>query len=1125
MRKDLADPKETQTPETASEVERAASPEHGSKLLRRRKLGAPIGLRMLASFLATVSILCLIAVCLGLAAGATIGRMFDAPDWLRAQVEARLEAGAQGLDAQMGQMSVTLTPEFRVEVGIDDLRLVQPGTAREVLALTRLDAQLSRAAVFRGQIQARSVSAAGLFLTVRRSRDGAFDLLFGQGLDTSAPDLGALLAQIDAVAESPALGSLNTAELDALTVEYLDAKSGRSWLIDGGRIAVTRRPDALSARADFALLSGGAGVTTVTASATSPIGSPEVDFGLTLTDMPAADIATQVEALSWLGVLRAPISGALRTGFDRAGALQPINASLQIGTGVLQPSEDTRPIPFEAARAYFTFDPNAQSFEFSDVSVSSDWIETGGRGTAMLDYDEAGLQGLTAQITLQGARANPFEVFETPRALDAAQLDMKIALNPFSVRVGALSLEAGALRAHGSGRAVATPQGWDVSLSAQTPEATPAEILSFWPEQAVPGTRKWVARNVSGGAMRDVQFVLQTEPERPPSVYLGAQIDGARLRYLPNMPPLEELKGRLVLENNKIVIAADNAVARPQDGGAVQAAGTVFSIADVRARPGQGRVDLNTQSSVTAALSLIDNPPLNVMRNANLPSSLAEGQARVKGVLTFPIQAKGDGNLVQYEIGAALSNVVSAQLVANREVRAAALDVAVSRDEVSVSGAGTFDGIPFQGAWRLPLSAERGSRVSRVEAEVTLSEANLAALGVELPQGVVSGTGQGDLTITLPPGAPATFELTSGLAGLGLDIAPLGWSKGRGQTGNFAISGALTQPTRIDSVRLTAPGLSAEGDLALRAAGGVDRVRLSRLAVGDWLDAPVTLTSQGAGQPLAIAIEGGRIDLRGMPGSARSGTGAQSGAVTPVSLALERLQITDVLALRAMRGDMQVGRGLSGTFTGRVNGGAEVSGVARASERGTAYVIRAGDAGAALADAGLFNNLADGDLTLRLSPTGQPGTFDGEAKINGARMTNAPAIAELLNAVSVVGLLTQLNGEGIYFDEIEGRFRLSPGRVILAQSSAVGPSMGISLDGYFDTAQSALDLQGVLSPLYAVNILGRPIARKGEGLFGFNFDMKGPARDPNVSVNPLSAFTPGMFRDIFRRPPPDLKNE
>ncbi len=66
-----------------------------------------------------------------------------------------------------------------------------------------------------------------------------------------------------------------------------------------------------------------------------------------------------------------------------------------------------------------------------------------------------------------------------------------------------------------------------------------------------------------------------------------------------------------------------------------------------------------------------------------------------------------------------------------------------------------------------------------------------------------------------------------------------------------------------------------------------------------------------------------------------------------------------------------------------------------------------------------------------------------------------------------------------------------------------------------------MDMQGVISPFYAVNAIGRIFSRKGEGgLVGFTFRLRGGPDDPRVDVNPLSLFTPGMFREIFRRSPP-----
>jgi hypothetical protein len=82
--------------------------------------------------------------------------------------------------------------------------------------------------------------------------------------------------------------------------------------------------------------------------------------------------------------------------------------------------------------------------------------------------------------------------------------------------------------------------------------------------------------------------------------------------------------------------------------------------------------------------------------------------------------------------------------------------------------------------------------------------------------------------------------------------------------------------------------------------------------------------------------------------------------------------------------------------------------------------------------------------------------------------------------------------------------------------------MGITLDGVEDLVSGNMNMQGVLSPVFFLNGIGQLISRPGEGLIGFNFDFQGTMKNPQVSVNPLSALTPGVFRDIFRRPPPRI---
>ena len=167
--------------------------------------------------------------------------------------------------------------------------------------------------------------------------------------------------------------------------------------------------------------------------------------------------------------------------------------------------------------------------------------------------------------------------------------------------------------------------------------------------------------------------------------------------------------------------------------------------------------------------------------------------------------------------------------------------------------------------------------------------------------------------------------------------------------------------------------------------------------------------------------------------------------------------------------------------------------------------------------------LENGPLELWLVPVpGVQGTYDGQLAIRQTRLRGMSAVAALLDAISLVGILDQLNGPGIFFSDVDARFRLSPQQIVLQEGTAVGPSMGVSLDGYINLAQQRVDLQGVLSPIYILNGIGQLVSRRGEGLIGFNFNLRGPFSGPQVSVNPLSALTPGIFRDIFRRPRPEV---
>lgn len=309
--------------------------------------------------------------------------------------------------------------------------------------------------------------------------------------------------------------------------------------------------------------------------------------------------------------------------------------------------------------------------------------------------------------------------------------------------------------------------------------------------------------------------------------------------------------------------------------------------------------------------------------------------------------------------------------------------------------------------------------------------------------------------------------------------------------------------------------------MGLRADGAMEAARFNTVRIGNWLDADVTLTPTSGGGAPAITVTGGSLDIRQLNLGAGGNGGGASG---PIRLQLDRLTLSDGIALAPLTGQFEsTARGLSGRFEARMNGRTPVRGTLAPANTGTAFRLQADDAGSVLRDAGLTPSARNGSLDLILTPTADaaPGTFRGEFLIEDLRLSDAPTMASLLDAVSIVGLLDQLSGPGIMFDSIDGKFRLNRRQIRLDQAAAVGPSIGISADGLYDLQDDRMEFRGVISPVYFLNGIGSLFTRRGEGLFGFNYRIAGTADNPSVGVNPLSILTPGAFRQIFRSAPPE----
>ncbi|MDC1380479.1 DUF3971 domain-containing protein [Octadecabacter sp.] len=1052
-----------------------------------------------------------------IAAVLMVERDISAPTWIVRDVEARAAEVLAGGELGFGAMKVTIGQDLHPRLVIQNavLRDAEGGVLARV---PRIEGLISPRGVLQGRVLAQEIRLRGAQLSLRRGRDGTVALAFDQGAAAvgAADGFLELLDQIDKVFEEGVFEALEQVRAEGLIVNYVDARAGRSWVLDDGRIALDLRDGALELRADVALLSGRAFVTTAEMTYRSPRGTREAEIGINITDAAAADIASQSPLLSWLGVLDAPISGAVRGVMDDTGRLASASATLQVGAGELRPTAATRPIPFRSARTYLTYDPLLEKLAFDLLEIDSDWGQiTGTAQTYLREYTNGWPAALLGQVQFSNLTVAPEGVYPEPVTLSDGSIEFRLRLDPFTLDIGQAAAVSDGTPVQLSGQVRAGTQGWSMALDGRADEIEADRVVALWPAAAAPLTRDWLDQNVATGVLRNARIAFRTRPDAKPTFATTMEFSGARVRFMPTLPVVENGRGTVSMVDRRVAVSIDAGHVTAPQGGRIDLAGSTFVIPVTGIPNAPAEIDLDLQGSVTAAVSLLNLAPFNVLQNSDLPVSFAQGQARITARVETPLGRGVTPDQRVWSAQADLRNLRSEALVPNQTLTASALQLRADPDSLVVQGPVRLGDVGARITFARGLGA--GSEgTARVDADVTIGPAFLNAFNINLPNGMVSDEAGAQLAIDLGDPAAAGFRLTSDLRGMGLNLAGVGWSKARNAVGALTVVGQLGQTPRIDQLSISAPGLQTTGVITLAQGGGLERAAFERVRLGGWLDAPVVLRGRGQGQPVEVQIAGGVLDLR------EANFGAGGGQSGPIDIALDRLQITDRIEISDFRGTFTSPNGLQGQFVGNVNGAAPIRGTLVPIDGRSAVRIVSNDAGSLLRATGLLRNAYDGDMQLTLIPAGAEGSYNGTLVGSGLRVRDAPALASLLDAISVVGLLNQMRGQGLLFSDVDAKFRLTPNQVILNQSSATGPGLGISMDGIYASASRSMDFQGVISPFYLLNGIGSVLTRPGEGLIGFNFNLLGPVDNPQVLVNPLSALTPGMFRDIFRRTPPTV---
>ena len=126
--------------------------------------------------------------------------------------------------------------------------------------------------------------------------------------------------------------------------------------------------------------------------------------------------------------------------------------------------------------------------------------------------------------------------------------------------------------------------------------------------------------------------------------------------------------------------------------------------------------------------------------------------------------------------------------------------------------------------------------------------------------------------------------------------------------------------------------------------------------------------------------------------------------------------------------------------------------------------------------------------------------------------------------MTLYGLVEAMQGgSGLVFNRLVAPFALTPEALVLTDARAFSASLGLTAKGRILRQRRVAAIEGTIVPAYMFNtLLGRlPLLGKlfspeaGGGVFAATYRVQGPLDDPQVSVNPLAALTPGFLRGLF----------
>jgi hypothetical protein len=1132
-------------------------------VLRRNLQSGLLGLRRFWKTTALV-LLSLTAVII-IAGGVFFIRLLTGPvslDFMRERIQSEINSNLGGLRVRLEGVLVerdakTGMPHFRLRnVELTD-------TLGEVIARAPKAAiGVDGSELMRGTVVPKQIELIGPRIVVRRTLDGGFKLGFDEHRAADGPQTESgktsqetSLQQISpetkgatvidflsgnmagAERATATIASLDSILVSDAAIQLVDEINSTSFNIPKASLAFKRMPYGFTFFSEASIASGGE---PWRAEVSASYRRERKSFAVSarVNDLVPANIADEIFALSKLAQVKLPLSGHVEMEVSENADILSGSAEFTAAAGeVGLPGFIAEPIAVDEGLLRLDFDPKSGGMVISNSTllIGGTPAQISGRITPVRQADRR-LDALKIEINARNLSLDPSINFDEEIAIDRVDFSGTASVREARFDVDDAVVMSGNAGIRLRGTFTGGERSVGIRLAGRLRDISAPMLKRLWPPIVAPNTRKWVKTNILAGRVTEGEFTINLPVDAladglekrliaDEAVSARFGLEGVTTTYFGGLPPISEASGEGTLGGDTFTLRLDKGKVKVPSGKTVDLAKGTLKMTSLLAPMTPANIHLEGKGDVPAFTEYLDLDPLNLVSKSGGKAKAMTGEATVTMDLNLPLKQIVARDDVKVSAMARIRDADLKGALDGIDLSDGAIELNITEDKIRAEGTAKLNGIAAKVTWWRDGGSESPQNAV-IETELDAKERD--AVGAKVND-FLDGPVKVKVSVQDFRDEVGKINVEADLSKAQLRLADIGWWRPPSPktTASFDYVPGESKGGRIDNLTIKGEDFLPKGQISVDNKGNVSEAKFPTIVLNE--DNRFGVRVLRGADATNVSINGASFDARPL---IRSLFANQRGEEPKVKSVL----IVDALVDKVYAHRGEVVKGVAGSFVLR-NGNVEratLSGtffsgqpitirITPAEDGGRDLRIAGRDAGSALRAANLYSKVAGGqiDFSARLGGGADATVRNGRLALRDFEVRDEAALAEL----DQKGRPKKAGPRkgGVVFSRLTLPFTSDSRFIRIGDTLVKGPELGATAQGLIRKMDGAIDIDGTIIPVYALNsaigevpILGDILTGgKGEGIFGLTYALGGTMSQPRFQVNPVSAIAPGILRKFF----------